>query len=265
VPRKCNCGEESKLQLLTVVLLNGMQTAGSSRAGGLGYHMRKMLVLGLLFATLGACSSSRVDHIPLATAEIAIPDRTSLVEVGDVRVSPLDVIEIKVFGSTEMSGTYQVDPSGRIKMPLVGDVEAKGFSTFELSNILEARLGERFLQNPQVTVRISEVNGQQFTIEGAIGRPGMYPVRGPLTLLQALALSGGPAANANLQGIIIFRTIEGKRQAARFDLNKIRSGESVDPVVYGNDVIVIDGVEINKTIDDLMRGLPLVGMFVGLM
>jgi polysaccharide biosynthesis/export protein len=227
--------------------------------------MRIVFIMGVLLSTLGACASSNVDQIPLALKEIPVPDRTSLVEVGDVRVSPLDVVEIKVFGSAEMSGTYQVDPAGRIKMPLLGDVEAKGFSTFELSNILEQRLGERFLQNPQVTVRISEINGQQFTVEGAIGRPGMYPVRGPLSLLQALALSGGPSPNANLQGVIIFRTVEGKRLAARFDLNKIRSGESVDPVIYGNDVIVIDGTEANRTIDELLKGMPLIGMFMALM
>jgi polysaccharide export outer membrane protein len=224
--------------------------------------MRRIAMGWLFLVALGGCSASGISQVPLSLKDIPVPDNTSIVERGDIRVSPLDVLDIKVFGSADMTGTYQVDPSGHIKMPLLGDVTVKGYTTFELSAILENRLGDRFLQDPQVTVRISEVNGQQFTVDGAIGKPGMYPVRGSLTLLQALALSGGPAPNANLEGIVIFRTVEGKRLGARFDLRKIRSGESVDPVVYGNDLIVVDGVEANTALDDILKGIPLLGLFM---
>lgn len=210
----------------------------------------------------GCVSSSEADHIPLTVTDIAVPDNTLLVHSGDLRVSPLDVLEIKVFGSSNLDGNYQVDPNGQIKFPMVGNVDAKGYTTFELATLLETKLKEKYLQNPQVTIRLSEMNGQQFTVEGAIGKPGMYPVRGPLTLLQAIALSGGPGANANLGGILIFRTVEGQRRVARFDLRKIRTGESADPTIYGNDLIVVDGREKNETYEEVMRNLPIVGMFM---
>jgi len=208
-----------------------------------------------------ACATSRADNVPLSVTDIAAPDNTDLVHSGNLRVSPLDVLEIRVFGSADLSGTYPVDPTGQIKFPLIGPIAAKGYTTFELASVLEAKLGETYLRNPQVTVRLTEVNGQQFTIEGAIGKPGMYPVRGPMTLLQALAISGGPSNSANLSGIIIFRTIEGKRKAARFDLRKIRAGESVDPAVFGNDLIVVDGREANDAYEAVLRGLPIFGLF----
>lgn len=225
-----------------------------------GIELRALFSL-LVLITCAGCASSGVNNVPLSITDLAVPDNTSLVQSGDMRVSPLDVVEIKVFGSNNLDGSYQVDPNGEIKFPLIGGVVAKGYTTFELANLLESRLKEKYLQNPLVTVRITEVNGQQFTIEGAIGKPGMYPVRGPLTLLQALALSGGPAGNANLEGILLFRTVEGKRQAARFDLRKIRAGESVDPVIYGNDIIVVDGYDTTNAYDGIMRSLPVLGMF----
>lgn len=212
-----------------------------------------------------SCSNSRANRVPLTVNELPGPDNTLLFDRGDLKVAPLDVLEIKVFRADDLSGTYHVDPTGRIKFPLIGPIEVQGYTSFELASTLEAKLAEKFLQNPVVTVRISEVNGRQFTIEGAIGKPGMYPVRGPMTLLQAIAVSGGPSGSANLDGIIIFRTIEGQRRAARFDLRKIRSGESADPVVYGNDLIVVDDRGTNETYEEVLRGLPVIGVFAALM
>lgn len=225
----------------------------------------RMFALAVCFAlALAGCASTNADSVPLSLSEIPVPDNTSIVSSGDLRISPLDMLEVKVFNSTGLDGTYQVDPAGQIKMPILGNIDVKGYTTFELGTLLEANLKEHYLRNPQVTVRIAESNGQQFTIEGAIIKPGMYPVKGRLSLLQAIALSGGPAPSANLSGVVIFRTIEGKRQAARFDLLKIRSGESIDPAIYGNDVVVLDGHLPNQSFDQVIRSLPVVGMFVGL-
>lgn len=206
--------------------------------------------------------SSPANDVPLTVSDMGVPDNTSLVQSGDLRISPLDVLEIKVFGSDELSSTYQVDPLGEIKFPMLGALQVKGYTSFELANVLEARLKEKYLQNPLVNVRVAEANGQQFTIEGAIAKPGMYPVRGPMTLIQALAVSGGPSSMANLEAILIFRTVEGERKVARFDLRMIRAGKSVDPVVYGNDIIVVDGRD--QSYDDMIRNLPLIGIFRGL-
>jgi polysaccharide export outer membrane protein len=225
----------------------------------------KFVPLLLVFLLgLAGCASSNTGDVPLSTTEIAVPDDTAFVSNGDLRISPLDVLDIKVFNSTGIDGTYQVDPNGQITFPLLGDMLVKGYTTFELAALVENGLKEQYLRNPQVTVRIAESNGQQFTIEGAIGRPGMYPIKARLSLLQAIALSGGPASNANLDSIVLFRTVEGKRQAARFDLHKIRAGQSVDPTIYGNDVIVVNGRSPTPELDQVLRSLPLVGMFVTL-
>ena len=215
----------------------------------------------VLTVLLGAaCSSGVVSNIPVR--DLPIPDTTMLTSRDDLRIAPLDIVEIKVFGVDDLNGAYQVDPDGKIKFPLIGVLDAQGFSVFELASRIEEKLQVGFLRDPQVTVRISEASGQQMTVEGAVEKPGMYPVRGRLSLLQAVALSGGPSRAADPSKVVIFRTIEGKRMAAAFDLLKIRAGQAEDPVVYGNDIIVIDGSGLREGYDEFIRAIPVLGIFL---
>ena len=81
------------------------------------------------------------------------------------------------------------------------------------------------------------------------------------TLLQAIALSGGPSDNANTRRVVVFRQIEGKRHAAGFDLKEIRQGNAEDPIVYANDIIVVDGSEARRTYGEFLRSVPLLALF----
>ena len=223
--------------------------------------------IGILCLAVAACASSGpsmgggVEFVKPAPGGFPIPDSTSSVTPTDLRIAPLDLLEIKVFGVADMSGEYQVDPDGRIKFPLVGAVDAAGISIFDLSSRLEARLGEKALQNPDVNVRIKEAYARELTVEGAVRKPGLFPVKGELTLIQAVAMAEGPNDTANTNRVVVFRTIEGKRMAASFDLTKIRKGEANDPQVYGNDVIVVDGSEMKENYREFLRSVPLLTIF----
>lgn len=217
-----------------------------------------LLVGGLLLACAGCASGEKTS---VTATSLSIPDTTSGVSSGDLRVSPLDTLEVKVFGVKDLDGTYQVDPEGKIKIPLIGVVDAKGYTVFDLARILEKRLGDSFLQDPQVSIRISEAFGQQVTVEGSVQKPGMYPIKTSLTLLQAVALSGGPTELSNPRKVIVFRTIEGKRQAAVFDLVAIRNGNAEDPAIFGNDIIAVDGSDALFNYRELVRSIPLLGIF----
>ena len=112
------------------------------------------------------------------------------------------------------------------------------------------------------TSRIIQTCDRLVTIDGSVAKPGMYPVLGQLTLLQAIALSGGPTDNADPRRVIIFRQIEGKRNAAGFDLTAIREGKAEDPVVYGNDIVVVDGSEARRSYGEFLRSVPLLALFL---
>ena len=207
-----------------------------------------------------ACTNNR--QVPLYEGEFPAPDTTTLTQVSDLRIAPLDELEIKVFGVGELEGVYQVDNEGVLKLPLVGAVTAKGFTSFELAAILEEQLTADFLQEADVTVRVMASTGQQITLQGALKDPGLYPLPGQITLMQAVALGGGLSENANAQRVIIFRTIEGKRHAAGFNLVDIQKGQSTDPDIFGNDIIVVDGGNLQSGYREFLRSVPLLTLFV---
>lgn len=215
----------------------------------------------VLAALLGACQSGGSGAVS-NTGSLSVPDTTSPVQSGDLRIGPMDLLEISVFGAPDLDDAYQVDFEGSLKMPLIGSFRAAGYTATELATYLEGRLSERFLQDPDVTVRITESQDRLVTVDGSVAKPGMYPVRGQLTLLQAVALSGGPTDNADTGRVIIFRQIEGKRNAAGFDLKAIREGKAEDPIVYGNDIVVVDGSEARRRYGDFLRSVPLLALFL---
>jgi polysaccharide export outer membrane protein len=214
----------------------------------------------LLALALGACQSG--GGVGQNAGTLSVPDTTSPVQSGDLRIGPMDLLEISVFGAPDLDDAYQVDFEGSLKMPLIGTFKAAGYTATELATYLEGRLSERFLQDPDVTVRITESQDRLVTVDGSVAKPGMYPVRGQLTLLQAIALSGGPTDNADTGRVIIFRQIEGKRNAAGFDLKAIREGKADDPIVYGNDIVVVDGSEARRRYGDFLRSVPLLALFL---
>ena len=215
-----------------------------------------------LVVLAGACQSSGRGGGDVQLARnLSVPDTTLPIQNLDVRISPMDLLEISVFGAPDLDNSYQVDFEGKLKLPLIGLVSASGYTPSELAAILETKFGESYLQDADVTVRITETQQRFLTVDGSVQKPGMYPVEGQLTLIQAIALSGGPAENADPRKVVVFRQIEGKRNAAAFDLRKIRSGEAEDPLVYANDIIVMDGSEARRTYGEFLRSVPLLALF----
>ena len=84
---------------------------------------------------------------------------------------------------------------------------------------------------------------------------------GSMSLLQAVALAKGTTEDANARRVAIFRTINGKRQAAAFDLISIRRGEAPDPPVYAGDIVVVDGSSVKATEKKILQSIPLLAIF----
>lgn len=219
-----------------------------------------MLGAGVALMLAAACASPKGATVP--GSALTAPDISASSQNEDLRIAPLDLLDVRVFGVQELNGAYQVDPSGEVKLPLIGPIQAKGLTTFELADSMENLLGERFIKNPQVSIRVQQAFGDQLTVEGAVGSPGMYPARDGMTLLRAIAISGGLTETADKRRVVIFRQIDGKRKAGAFDLQAIRSGAQPDPVVYGNDLIVVDGSDAKLTYLEALRSLPLLGLFM---
>jgi polysaccharide export outer membrane protein len=158
----------------------------------------------------------------------------------DYLIGPSDLLDFDVFGVPDMARTVRVNASGAVSLPLIGPVMLAGLTSAQAEALIGKKYEADYLQNPQVSLFIREFTSQRITIEGAVARPGIYPVTGELTLLRALALAGGGGQFAMLNEVMLFRS--GSSTAANtemFDLEKIRAGEIRDPVVNANDVIVV--------------------------
>jgi len=178
-----------------------------------------------------------------STTNMPPPDNIARVTPGatEYRIGPADTLDINVNQLPEFTKTVEVDPSGRILLPLIGQIDASGRTPAQLSDDIATALKKKYMKDPLVTVSVKEAQGQKVTIDGAVSKPGVYPLAGSTTLLQAIALAQGPDPKlANTKKVAIFRTVGGQRRSAFYDLNEIRNGKAEDPTVYGNDIVVVD-------------------------
>ena len=214
-------------------------------------------------ATLAAaaCSGGRGGPVPYEPQGFVAPDvQAEPVASAAAPIGALDVLNISVFQVESLTGEFKVDAGGKIDYPLLGSVQAQGRTTQELSQQLAASLSQKYLQSPNVQVAVKERAEQKVTVDGSVRQPGVFIVKGPTTLLQAVAMAKGTSEDANPSRVIVFRTIRGERMAGAFDLKAIRRAQAEDPVIYGNDIVVVDGSKDRQMFRDLMQALPVLGV-----
>jgi polysaccharide export outer membrane protein len=222
------------------------------------------LLLLLVVGLLAACGGSRMDvsqmtaaqAVDLGSAGATVAPQT------EYRVGVGDKLSVRVFQVPDLSfDQLVVDTSGNIQMPLIGAVQSAGRTSVELSTEIAARLATQYLRNPQVTVTVTEAASQKITVDGAVTKPGVYEMRGSTSLLQAVAMAEGPTPVADLTKVAVFRTINGQRSVALFDLAAIRQGRADDPSVLGDDVIVVDTSRLNSTLREIITAVPAFAIF----
>lgn len=214
--------------------------------------------------TLARVVVSQTDNKPAASSESfakAAEDFTAAATPGSAayKIGPQDELEISVFKVPELTRTVQVAEVGTINLPLVGEVPAAGRTARDIERDLTAKLGSKYLQSPQVTVSVKEYNSQRVTIEGAVKKPGVYPIRRKTTLLQLTAMAGGLGDAADQSGIVVIRQVNNKRSAQRFDLDEIRSGRLEDPAVQQGDVVVVGHSAMKAAWQTFLKGLGAAG------
>lgn len=218
-----------------------------------------LILLGLL--SLAACADTRGGSIPY-DRPLAAPDEVTFQTLAsDYKIAPMDKLSIKVFKMEDLTGDYDVDLAGNISLPLIGQLKAANLTTEQLDDQLTSKLGEKYLEHPDVSVAIKSSTAHVVTVDGAVKEGGSFPVGGPTTLIRAIAMAKGTSEDANDRRVAVFRTIGGQRQAAAFDLTSIRHGESPDPQIYPGDIIVVDGSRVKATQKQLLQSIPLLSIF----
>lgn len=215
-------------------------------------------------ASIGGHGSGVHANATASDASRAVARFTSAADPGNTayKIGPQDVISVSVFKVPDLTRTVQVADTGTVNLPLVGEIPAAGKTAQELERDLTARLGAEYLQNPQVTIFVKEYNSQRVTIEGSVKKPGVYPIRGNTSLLQFIAIAGGFEKTSDTSNVVVFRTTQGKKTAARFNLDAIRGGQASDPIIREGDVIVVHASQLKTAWDNIIKALPVASMFL---
>lgn len=180
----------------------------------------------------------------------------------EYRIGPLDELSVSVFQVEDLSfEKLTVGATGLIEMPLIGTIQAADRTPGELASEIQQRLGDRYLQNPRVTVTVTEAASQKVTVDGAVTEPGVFQMKGRTTLVQAVAMAKGATRIADLHSVAVFRQVDGQRMVAVFDLAAIRAGQAADPVLQGDDVVVVDTSRTSAAMREIFAALPGLAIF----
>jgi polysaccharide export outer membrane protein len=218
----------------------------------------------VLVAALIGCGGA-----PMNISEMTAAQPADLQSVEAVVASPTeyrigvgDKLDVRVFQVEDLSfEELVVDTSGNINLPLIGAVRSAGRTAAEMSSDIAGRLAVQYLRDPQVTVTVKEAASQKITVDGAVTKPGVYEMRGSTSLLQAVAMAEGPTRVADLTKVAVFRSVDGRRSVAIFDLSAIRQGRASDPQVLGDDVIVVDTSRLSSALREAMGAIPALAAF----
>lgn len=189
------------------------------------------------------------------------------VTLNEYLLGPLDTIGVNVFNEPSLSVTEAgVSLSGKVSLPLLGELPVAGRSTSEVAAMITSALNARYLRNARVAVSVERAANFTVTIDGEVKKPGVYQIPGArLTLLQAVALGEGVTDLAKLNEVLVIREIDGKRYAARFDLAQIRAAQMADPQIQQSDIVVVGYSRAAALTRVLIAALPsAAAIFVGL-
>ena len=156
------------------------------------------------------------------------------------KIGPQDVLRIDVWKEAEISRSVPVRPDGKISLPLLNDVQASGLTAMELANVITEGL-KKFINSPQVTVSVFEINSRRVYVTGEVTRPGAFPLLPNMTVLQALTSAGGFTQFARTKKIYVLRSESGRQVKHPFNYNDVVKGNHQEDniVLQPGDTIVV--------------------------
>lgn len=198
------------------------------------------LVMGISSAEMAlSFSRSQDKDIPLRAAANQEAERSSP-KAAEYKIGPQDVLRIDVWKEEQLTRTVPVRPDGKITLPLLNDVQAAGLTPIELAGVITDGL-KKFINSPQVTVSVLEINSRRIYVTGEVLRPGAFSLLPGMTVLQALSSGGGFTQFARVKGIYILRTENGKETKYQFNYKDAISGKKPEQNIQlqPGDIIVV--------------------------
>ncbi len=188
-----------------------------------------LLAFILMFCGGATCGLDNASTLPPPDLE-----RVEVLGIGDV-------IEVRVFGEEELTGTHQISEQGTIRIPLVGAVIAAGLSPDELSASITSAYNDRYLKRAEVSLFIKERNSQKVFVLGQVSKPGPVPIAGRrITVIEAIAQAGGTTKLADAGRVVLTRERANKQQVrVAVDVAAIGRGQAPDVEMQPGDILFV--------------------------
>jgi len=220
-----------------------------------------LLSVILMTLVVAGCASVTPVEAPSILEEPLPP-----VEIPPYSLQRGDLISVRFWGNPELDDEMTIRPDGRITLPFVDDVVAEGRTPAELDAELTRLYGAE-LAEPNITVTVRDAMGQQFYIGGEVADPGLYDLRGPVSVYQAVTTAGGFLPSAYRREVILIRTYaDGSRIARSMNMLPVESGQlpGIDVPLQVADLIFVPRKKITtfdqfvtQYIDPLYKIIPI--------
>lgn len=202
--------------------------------------MRTYLTLAVLVA-IGLTSDSVAAQQARGTASAAPAAPPPVVlPPSDYVIGPEDVLGVMFWREQDMSGDVTVRPDGIITLPLLGEVRAAGLRPDTLRQQIQDAAA-KYLTDANVAIVVRQINSRKIFITGQVSSPGAYPLTGPRTVMQLIALAGGLVEYADAENITIMRQEAGKTRSFKFNYKDVSKGKNLEQnisLLPGDTVVV---------------------------
>ncbi len=198
------------LGLMWVMLIAGCETTGGGDAGPLPPPR---------------------DATTLTDGQLKLPPRP---EAPPATLGPEDKLRITVYEHDDLSQEVSLASDGGFAFPLIGKVQASGMTVEQLEQYLKKELGKDYIVDPQVSVTMLESRNRHVFVLGAVGAPGVYPLKHNASVLELLTQAGGVRDDASWYAWYVPAGEQSEAQGTQIDLEKLLSGEIRPPIRVQN-------------------------------
>lgn len=196
--------------------------------------MKRLIVIFMLAAVC-------LLNVDYSLAENAAKDSAQELQeninLGDFILGPGDKVDIKVYRNDDLAYSIQIDPSGKISYPLLGDVQAAGLTVFQLRDAMAKGLA-KFIKDPQVTINLLSYGSHNITVMGEVTTPGLISISSRQTILEVISRAAGFGANADKNNVVVIRKQPPDAGIITLNLKKALEGDKTQDILLKRDDVV---------------------------
>lgn len=197
--------------------------------------MRAVSVIWVAAVLAASCVGPQPLGPQLKPDQLAAPD-------GGVNANTLaanDLLEVRVYQETDLSGVYRVGPEGHVNFPLCGKVLVGGLTATEAADAITACLKKDYLRRPQVTVMVKEFNSKKVFVFGEVSKPGSYAFEEGMTIIHVVSQAGGFTKTASKNSVNVTRVVDGQEVKVPVKVEDIVVGREKNFAVQPGDIIFV--------------------------